>query len=65
MFGPSASVAKCFSSYRVPGHFAENQGEHYVSLEQVTDHNKVVIRNTKQMTQEKEKFPRIMQIKCI
>ena len=39
MFGPSASVAKCFSSYRVPGHFAENQGEHYVSLEQVTDHN--------------------------
>ena len=39
MFGPSASVAKCFSSYRVPGHFAENQGEHYLSLEQVTDHN--------------------------
>ena len=36
MFSPSASVS---AATVYPGHFAENQGEHYVSLEQVADHN--------------------------
>ena len=35
-FGSTASVS---AATVYLGHFAENQGEHYVSLEQVTDHN--------------------------
>ena len=36
MFSPSASVS---AATVYLGHLAENQGEHYVSLEQVADHN--------------------------
>ena len=43
VFSPSASVSAVTVSL---GDFAENQGEHYVSLEQVT----VVKKSRKQMT---------------
>ena len=36
MFSPSASVS---AATVYLGHFAENQGEHYKSLEHVADHN--------------------------
>ena len=35
-FNPSSSVS---AATVYPGHFAENQGEWYVSLEQVADHS--------------------------
>ena len=61
MFSPSASVS---AATVYLGHFAENQGEQCVSLEQVTDHKDGNEKENEANDPGDGEFSRIMQINC-